>query len=93
MNPIVAKLQKRATDKATGKLKWGAVSRIAERLDVSETTVRNWFRGEDDNGVAFSPGKATCERIALALGDQTDWMRSKKMGPRGPWKKVGALAK
>lgn len=35
-----------ATDRKTGKVKRGALARIADRLDVCKTTVRKWLSGE-----------------------------------------------
>ncbi len=77
--------QLRAKIMTRGKFKRGALSRAAEHLGLTRTTVRNWFVAPS-HGVKWTPGKATLARIEEIVSCGKVTFDAKKPGPKGPRK-------
>jgi len=90
MNPL-SELRKRIFTR-NGKVRFGALSRVSEELEVSRQTIRNWY-APTVHGIRWKPGKVTLARIESILGDENFTFLPKKPGPKGPRKKVFSSVK
>jgi hypothetical protein len=79
MTQVIEKLKAKLTG-TSGKLIRGSVSRTAEILEISPGTVANWLSGKS------KPNRRWKKGIEEMLAIDFD-LRSKRTGPRGPWKK------
>jgi hypothetical protein len=75
--------QLRAKIMTRGKFKRGALSRAAEHLELTRTTVRNWFIAPKGS-VKWVPGKATLARIEEIVASGKVTFEPRKPGPKGP---------